>query len=335
MHQVERTCSRVPALKPRRAAHAGMLIHVKADALRACHTRGSMSSRIAFFILKGFSLFALLCGCGAVFAAQENEAERVFDVTGIVRARLDDGDLLIAHDEIPGYMAAMTMAFTPSSPKEAAGVKVNDRVRFRLRVKGTEFLAESFFVTGRAEPPAPPKNRGRSARLREGDAVPAFSLLDERGKPFSTSDLQGRFTVVTFIFTRCPSPEFCPAISRKFNQLQAAAPKGLPPETLAKTRLLSITLDPEFDKPDILKAYGEAVGAKPESWNFATGSKAEIDALVKAFAVYREHNGVTLDHTLTTALIGPDGKVVEIWRGNAWTVDEVLTSVKNAAAATR
>ncbi|OAM90053.1 SCO family protein [Termitidicoccus mucosus] len=299
-----------------------------------------MSTRFLFFLFAGLPVcaWALLSGSGTLFAAREKERERVFDVTGIVRARLDDGQLVIAHDEIPGYMGAMTMAFTPAGPEEAAGVAVNDRVRFRLRVNGGRSRAEAFVVTGRAAAPGKPatssQGGARRGRLREGDAVPAFSLFDERGQPLTAEALRGRLTIVTFIFTRCPVPEYCPAISRKFDQLQPAVRKGLPAESAAKVRLLSITLDPEFDRPDILKAYGEAMGADPAIWNFATGEKAEIDALVKAFAVYRENNGVTLDHTLATALIGPDGRVADIWRGNGWTVDEVIASLRKAANVT-
>ncbi|AHF92690.1 electron transporter SenC [Opitutaceae bacterium TAV5] len=279
--------------------------------------------------------WAALSGSGVASAASGKEDERVFQVTGVVRARLDGGQLVVEHDEIPGYMPAMTMAFTPASPEEANRLKVNDRVRFRLRTGGGRSLAEAFVVTGRAAAPEKPAassaGNPRPGRLREGDAVPAFSLLNEQGRSFTAEALQGRFTVVTFIFTRCPVPEFCPAISLKFRQLQSAVRTELPADTASKARLLAITLDPEFDRPDILKAYGEAMGADPATWNFATGKKEEIDALVKAFAVYRETNGVTLDHTLTTALVGPDGRLAEIWRGNSWTVDEVVASLKKSA----
>jgi protein SCO1 len=95
---------------------------------------------------------------------------------------------------------------------------------------------------------------------------------------------------------------------------------------------LSITLDPEFDRPEILKAYGEAVGANPAVWQFATGTKDEIAALTKAFAVYNERNGATLDHTLCTALIGPDGRVIEIWRGNGFRTEEVLAMLREENA---
>lgn len=245
-------------------------------------------------------------------------AERLFTVTGIVRAKLDDGQLVIEHDEIPGYMAAMTMAFRLASPAEADPLQPGDAVRFRYRVGEKSAVAESFLVTGRS---APPPAAASVRRLRPGDAVPAFHLLDEGGRPFTQEALRDRFTVLTFIFTRCPVPEFCPAMAAKFAALQDLLSRS--PATPAPVRLVSVTLDPEFDRPEILTTYGRAVGARPEVWGFATGEKPAITALARAFSVFVERNGVTLDHTLCTALIGPDGRVIELWRGNAWKVEEV------------
>ncbi len=260
--------------------------------------------------------------------------ERVFEVTGTVRARLDDGRVVIQHEEIPGYMAAMTMRFTPPTPAETEALQAGDRVKFRYRVREGGSLADRFEVTARAtaggsaSAPAAAAAGKRPARVRAGDAVPAFSLIDERGQPVSNESIRGRFTVVTFIFTRCPVPEFCPAMAAKFGGIQQAVSADA--SLTGSVRLLSVTLDPEFDRPEILREYGKSIGAKPETWNFATGDKAAVDALAKAFSVFAEFNGVTLDHTLCTALIGPDGKVIEIWRGNAWNPSEVVTAITRA-----
>lgn len=258
-------------------------------------------------------------------------AEREFQVTGTVKARLDDGRVVIQHEEIPGYMAAMTMRFTPPSPSETEGLQAGDRVKFRYRVREGGSLADRFEVTAWAKPesvaaPAAPAKAQRPTRVRAGDAAPPFSLLNERNQPVSNESIRGRFTVVTFIFTRCPVPEFCPAMALKFGGIQEAVTSDA--SLAGSVRLLSVTLDPEFDQPDILAEYAKSVGAKPEIWNFATGEKAEVDALAKSFSVFAEFNGVTLDHTLCTALIGPDGRVIEIWRGNAWKPTEIVEVIK-------
>jgi len=274
----------------------------------------------------------LLLFLGAfVLASTGAAAERLFDVTGIIRGHLDDGQLVIQHDEIPGYMAAMTMAFTLSDPREASRLKNGDRVRFRFRVRDERSSAESFTVTGREAPAAETKTTSsKSRRLRTGDAMPDFALLNGNDQPLTAAALRGKLTVVTFIFTRCPVPEYCPAMALRFGQIQKAILAE--PKLAAGARLLSITLDPEFDRPEILKAYGRAVGADPAVWSFATGTKEQIVALTKSFAVYNERNGVTLDHTLCTALIGTDGRIVEIWRGNGWRMEETLDALNQEIA---
>lgn len=121
-------------------------------------------------------------------------------------------------------------------------------------------------------------------------------------------------------------PNFCPLLSRKFAELQSTIKSAS--GSSAETRLLSITIDPQFDTPAVLKQYREQEGADPNIWAFATGEPAQIDALTKEFAVYRQTEGGTISHGLTTALISPDGKVARLWRGNGWTVDEVVRAVQ-------
>ncbi|MFH1500219.1 MAG: SCO family protein [Verrucomicrobiota bacterium] len=280
-------------------------------------------------------LLILLAALGGAFPTAAIACERNFDVTGTLVHRLDDGRLIISHDEIPGYMVAMTMAFNVAADDSSvAPLKVGDHLKFRFCVNHDKSSAGEFVVTGHTPPPAPapaPAVVRRSSRLRAGDAVPAFALVDETGAAFTQEALLGRFTVVTFIFTRCPVPEFCPAMALKFGALQSSLVAQ--PAAVTPVRLMSITLDPEFDDPEMLTAYGKAIGAQPAHWGFATGAKAQIDALAKAFAVFSENNGVTLDHTLCTALIGPDGRVIELWRGHAWKPAEILSALTPAIAA--
>ena len=135
---------------------------------------------------------------------------------------------------------------------------------------------------------------------------------------------------MTFIFTRCPVPEFCPLITTRFKALQAtlARDRSLPRDT----QLLSITLDPAFDTPAVLEAYGKAMGADPERWRFAGGDGAAVQQVARAFSVYVEKNGALLDHTLATALVDRRGRIVEIWRGNGWKLDEVTAALRTTAA---
>ncbi|HEX2862231.1 MAG TPA: SCO family protein [Lacunisphaera sp.] len=275
--------------------------------------------------LRAAALGGLIC-LGTVLPGTAT-AQASYEVTGVLREKLDPGRVLIAHDEIPGYMAAMTMAFELADPRDGAALRVGDRLRFRLQPVDDRWLVDRFAVLGSEVAPAARSPRGN--RLRAGDALPPLSLRDEQNRPLTSQSFLGRFTLVTFIFTRCPVPEFCPAMAVKFGALQRELEQEKPAaDGQPRTRLLSITLDPEFDRPAVLAAYGEALGANPSRWSFATGGTAEIAALARQFSVFTERNGVLLDHTLCTALIGPNGRVLEIWRGNGWTVADVLAFLR-------
>ena len=282
----------------------------------------------------GLAIVGLACGTGAfAWIARGSAAEagvRRLPVTGVVVAAPQGRDVTIAHDDIPDYMPAMTMAFTLAE-SESTRLAPGDRVRFKLRVGSGPTVAEDVSVTGRGAAipvddavPPPPK------RLKRGDSIAPFALIDERGRAFTGADLRGHQTIVTFIFTRCPVPEYCPLVTARFKALQTtlARDRSLPLDT----QLLSVTLDPAFDKPEVLASYGAAVGASPERWRFETGEPEAVLRVARAFSVYVEKNGAVLDHTLATALVDRDGRIVEIWRGNAWKLDEVTTALRATAS---
>ncbi len=273
-------------------------------------------------------LFTWVLAATAALCAQA----RNYTITGTVEALLDDGRPVVAHDPVPGFMPAMTMAFEIADRTATADLQVGDRVQFQFEVSDTQSRASAFQVLDRssARPSPTAVVRPRSSRLREGDLVPAVALIDEQGEPITPGAWPGRYSVITFIFTRCPVPEFCPAMALRYGELQAAiqADAALKP----KVGLLSITLDPDFDSPAILAAYGAALGADRDTWRFATGKSIQIDLLTRAFAVFNERDGVTLNHTLCTALVGPDGRIVEVWRGNHWKSAELLAAIRTQLA---
>ena len=263
-------------------------------------------------------------------ARPDGAGVRRFPAAGLVVGMVDARLVQVAHDDIPGYMPGMTMAFG-LGPKESAAPAPGDRIQFTLCVGPDAAWMEGVRVTGRSVPSAETaRPRATVDRLRRGDLLPAVTLVDEHGRTLRTADLRGHATVLTFIFTRCPVPEFCPLVSRRFTQLQAAlAAEG---SAARETRLLSVTLDPAFDTPEVLAAYGAAVGASPDRWRFATGEPGAVMRVARAFSVYVEKNGALLDHTLATALVDRDGRIVEIWRGNGWKLDEVTAALRAAAA---
>jgi len=288
-----------------------------------------LPGRPALLLLLLFPL--LLSSCGPEKKSDPNV--RHYEVRGVVRGFAPDRTTIeIEHEAIPDFMPAMTMPFTPRDPKEIANLRVGDAISFRLEVTATDFsIANVKKIDAAALNLPKPTSTAVSTsgaekvRIKEGDMLPAFTLTDEAGEVVTAETLRGHPTVLTFVFTRCPIPNFCPLMARNFFDLQQAIQAGS--GSLADTRLLSITIDPEYDTPAVLKEYSQQQGADSRTWSFATGDPGVIDDLTKRFAVYRQNEGGTISHGLTTALIDGEGKVTKIWRGNGWKTEEVLREI--------
>src|SRR5215472_16838662 len=281
----------------------------------------------------------LLCGCMALAllgcgrSTNSDEGVDHYDTRGVVRGFSPDRlTIEIQHENIPGFMPSMTMPFVARNPKQIADLKTGDAISFRMAVTQKDFWIENVKKIRREDVNvAEPKQTSsvsteRDARLKEGDQMPPFSLTNQNGEPTSLDTFRGQPFVLTFVFTRCPVPNFCPRMSNNFEELQAAI-KG-DTGTLATTRLLSITLDPDYDTPKVLSDYAAFHHADSKIWSFATGDGKEIDSLARAFSVYRQNEGGTISHGLATALINPNGTVERIWRGNAWMPAEVTAAIQ-------
>jgi protein SCO1/2 len=271
----------------------------------------------------------VLAGCAQPgISTPSEESGRDWPVTGLVTRAVTGGAISIAHDDIRGYMPAMTMTFPVGDTREAERLVPGDRVRFILSVTGATSRAHAFQVIGR-DPSAPGGGRqtasGSAARLRPGDPLPSFALVDQDGRALNDAFFQGHRTALTFIFTRCPVPEFCPRVTGYFRELQRAVVQN---SALGDVRLLSVSLDPAFDTPEVLRVFGQSMSADFRRWHFATGPAEQVAILTRAFALRADPSPAILDHTLATAVVGPDGRVVEIWRGNGWTPDEVLAALR-------
>jgi protein SCO1 len=272
-----------------------------------------------------------LLGCGR--STNSDEKRDYYDTRGIVRGFSPDRSTVeIQHENIPGFMPSMTMPFVVRDPKQIADLKTGEAIAFRMAVTQKDFWIENVKKIRRKDVNvAEPKKTSsvsteRDARLKEGDEMPPFSLTNQNGERISLDTFRGQPFVLTFVFTRCPVPNFCPRMSNNFEELQAAIKNGT--GTLATTHLLSITLDPDYDTPKILSDYAAFHHNNRQIWTFATGDKKEIDSLTRAFSVYRQTEGGTISHGLATALVNRDGVIERIWRGNAWTPAEVIEAIQ-------
>jgi protein SCO1/2 len=168
--------------------------------------------------------------------------------------------------------------------------------------------------------------------------VPDFALRNQDGRSIHLDQFRGKELLITFIYTRCPLPNFCPLVTHNFAVIEKQLASD--PALLRKTQLLSISFDPEHDTPERLRAYGaQYIGSDQKNafahWDFAVPQKPVLDEMAKYFDVGLTAGAdETINHTLSTTLIGPDGKVVRFYPGNDWTPDQIVADVKESSHGT-
>lgn len=256
-----------------------------------------------------------------------------FSVRGVVREiEAQEKMVRIAHEEIPGYMAAMTMPFSVNDAKVLRNVRRGDDVEFELIVTESDSWISRIAtitpadVTTSASQLREPSASGDigNERLETGESIPDFALTDQRGEPFQFHNLKGKAVLLTFIYTRCPIPNFCPLMSKNFADLQQRLEKEFP----GQFHLLSVSIDPEFDTPQILNGYAERFSYDPETWTYAAGTLEQIQHVGGLFGLTREPENGLISHDLRTALIDQEGRLVHVWKGNVWTPFEVMRMVQ-------
>lgn len=256
---------------------------------------------------------------------------RQYDLRGQVlavdRARQE---LTIRHEDIRGFMPGMTMPFKVKDPRFLDGCEPGDLVRATLVVQDATGYLSSVTRTGHAElteaPPAP-----RVELLEPGQPVPDVDLTDETGVRHRLSEWRGRVVAVTFIYTRCPLPDFCPRIDQRFKTVQDEILDD--PAIRDRYRLLSVSFDPAFDTPPVLAAHARQVGADPRIWRFATGGRDTVAAFASRFGTSIIRDGVEADgvtHNLTTAVIASDGTLLSVLRGTEWAPADLLHALRQA-----
>ncbi len=233
----------------------------------------------------------------------------------------------IAHEEIPGYMDAMTMPFKLKDERLLKDLAEGDRVQATLVVAGLRSWLEDVVVTRETVDPSSLGKAETWVEPKPGSEVPDFKLVDQNGKRFSFHQYRGRIVVLTFIYTRCPLPDYCPLMTGNFAEIEKVLKSE--PALYPKTHLLSITLDPEYDSPEVLREYAARHSAGSAQWDFATGTKDEVKQIATYFGMQYWRDGDQVVHSLRTAIVGADGKFVKLYRGNEWKPDEILRELRN------
>ncbi len=251
--------------------------------------------------------------------------EERYPLTGeIVRVEADRKVLVVYHDEIKDYMPAMTMEFVVS-PGDLAIAKPGQRIRAEMvPVAGGDFRLEKIWPAdkmladtvdlGAKQLRQDTHTRGKNAYREVGETVPDFALYDQSGRVVQSARFRGKQVMINFIFSRCPVATMCPAATAKFMSVQKlAAAAGV-----KNLELVSITLDPAYDTPGVLKDYADQRGIDTTNFSFLTGPETAIKDLLAQFGVIAEFKGDLLQHTLTTLLVNEGGKIAHRADGSVW-----------------
>jgi protein SCO1/2 len=255
-------------------------------------------------------------------------ATRQYELQGQIQSiQADRNEVLIKHDDIKGFMPAMTMPFKVKDAALLAGKQPGDLVTATLEVGEVDAHLSAITKTGHAALETPPAVSDAPRVLVPGDEVADALLVNQDGTPLPFSSYRGHRVALTFIYTRCPLPEFCPLMDRHFAAVQktiAATP------SLGDVRLLTITFDPEFDTPAVLRAHAQRRAANPQVWTFATGDPKELTRFASQFGIYVERNpqsAADITHNLITAVVDGNGRMVTRHTGNDWTPAELVADL--------
>lgn len=309
-----------------------MKTHLRFQSMKTSAWR---ANKVSLLILLGLGTLAGLLGCAQKTESQEDENEEGYPLLGVVQAvDAERNEMTVAHEEIPGFMEAMTMVFRVR-PGDVKTIKPETRIKARLvRDEDGGFRLIKIWPIDEAAAKEMRKVNERLAKqaseldqgyyFGEGDTMPDFALLDQYGEPVTPERLEGKAFMLNFIFTRCNDAKMCPLSTSKMASLQRmAAEKGI--EDL---EFVSISLDPKYDTPGVLREYADAYGIDGSNFSFVTGERAAVKHLIKSFAVTAIETDDDLMHTLATVLVGPDRKIIKSSMKSAWDPEEFLAAIE-------
>jgi len=280
----------------------------------------------------GIILFIII-SCLISYHKQKPLPQQRYDLRGkVVAVDANAGTVTVAHQSIPGYMGAMTMSFIVKDQWAFKVLKPGQTVSASLVIEGDHSWLEGLVVTEEGKPGSDSLARPGSARTPLGQEVPDFALINQDGKRIHLHQYHGKALLLTFIYTRCPLPDYCPLMSRNFAQIAEQVRRD--PKLSASTHLLSISIDPEFDTPSVLRAYGQnyAGNLHPfDRWEFATGTPDQVRKVAEFFGLRYWTDRGQIVHSLVTALVAPNGKVIQVYRGNDWQPAQVVSDLRDVA----
>lgn len=266
---------------------------------------------------------------GVASCRRDRSNEKRYDLTGkVVLVEKDKKLVTISHEAVKGYMPAMTMPFTVPSESDLEILAPDDQVTATLVIDGSHSWLEEMIIVKQSGSAA---SLPAVAQAKEGDEVPDYLLRNQDNREIRIHNYRGRSLLLDFIYTRCPIPDACTLMSNKFAQVDREL--GQDPELYEKTHLLSVSIDPAYDTPEVLRSYGSAHTERYQKetfahWEFAAAKDDETRKMAEFFGLryYPQNNEII--HGIRTVIINPDGKIAKIYTDNKWTPDEIVNELK-------
>jgi protein SCO1 len=241
--------------------------------------------------------------------------------------------VVVDHQEIPGFMAPMTMPYAVKDAKELDDLAPGDEITGQLVVDNGAATLESIVISKKGDASGTPQSHVHVPK--RGEEVPDFTLVNQQGKQIRLHDYRGKSVLLTLIYTQCPFADYCPRMSENFAQIEKSLASQ--PDLYRKTHLLSISFDPRNDTPEVLRAYGlKYLPNGPQGfqhWDFALPQNKDLVDLVKFFGLFYEKSAQTgeIMHSAVTSIISPSGTVDQWYFGNDWTAADVLKDLQASA----
>lgn len=261
--------------------------------------------------------------------------DKRYPFTGqILAVNVPAQEITVKHEDVRGFMPGMTMPFKVRKAADVAAARPGDLITATLIVEDSRGYLDDITKTGEGPLPAEMPEARLAPMIDPGTEVPDAELIDQAGRPRRLSDWRGKTIAVTFVYTRCPLPDFCPLMDRHF----AAAQKALAADPALRERvhLLSVSFDPDYDTPAVLAQHAARAGAEPATWSYLTGSRDHVDRFAAAFGVSIMREDGKLEeimHNLRTAVIDRHGRLVTVQNGRDWTPEQLLKEIRAADAA--
>lgn len=283
-----------------------------------------------------FALGLLLSSC-----TSHPKPERYHFTGEIESIDTQNQSAVINGDNIPGFMDPMTMTYKIKPPSVLSQLHSGDLISADVVVikpaknseETSDYWLENVKVTGHAQTPAPSPGPTSQRIPQPGDVVPDFAFTNQGGRRVSLKQYRGKVLIVTFIYTRCPFPDFCPRMSENFNEIYKQI--GTDQALDSDTRLLSLSFDPEHDTPKVLRDYAFNVAhthdaALFERWEFGVPQKNELQKMADFFGLVYQPEGGLITHNLSTTVIDPDGKILKWYHGNDWQISDLIADAREA-----